>query len=154
MNKFPADVVRRFNAPSDALYRAFDHLIGAKKGMTLLVPIVASTGKLGDLVDKCPVPLLEITAILEADYATAAPLDLANMLAAPFWQQIRRFEPLAVFSRQLLDSFTGDDGIHVHDADWRQAQIHLAAGGEPCRVLIGASGVRFAFTPDFFEGML
>jgi hypothetical protein len=154
MNKFPADVVRRFNDPAGRLYRAFDHLIGARKGMTLMVPIVTSVGKLDDLVDQCPVPLLEASAILAADYELAEPLDMLGVLSEPFWKKIKHFAPLQAFWQELTECYFGDGGVHAHDQHWRHIQIRLSAGGEPCRVLIGVSGVRLAFTPDLFGEFL
>jgi hypothetical protein len=151
---FPVDVVRFFSPTAGTLFRAFDHLVGSRDGMTLMVPLSASFGKLGDFVDQCPVPHLEATAILDANYGEAARLDFQDLVGAPMWARIHNFEPLAAVAKGFADRFLGDYGIHTFDQDWRHIQIRLSAGGQPCRVLIGRRGVRLAFTPDFFEGVL
>lgn len=152
-----ACILRQFNRPdSDALYRAYDHLIAARLGMTLMVPVGSACGRLMPIVDRCPVPWLEATAILAADYAAATPLSLVDLVQHA--QRIRDPKsPLAQFAHSLLDSFVGSDidfAVALSDRDWRHTKIILAQGGEPCRVFIGAAGVRLAFTPDFLEGLL
>ncbi|MBF8176945.1 hypothetical protein [Herminiimonas contaminans] len=154
MNNFPAGLVRNFNEPSPVIYRAMDHLIGARAGVTLMVPVTASTGKLDDLVDQCPIPHLEASAILDADYAGAEVLDIGCIVASSRWRRLDHGSSVYAFARQLLDAFLADDGVHAYDQAWRHTQIRLSAGGQPCRVLMGQSGVRLALTPDFLEGFL
>lgn len=152
-----ADVLFRFNRPAvDSLYRAYDHLIAARRGMTLMLPVGATAGRLIPMVDRCPIPWLEASAILAADYAAAAPLSLVALV-----QQSRRIHrsasPLGQFARSVMAAFLGSETelpVALADKDWRHAQITLSQGGEPCRVFIGAAGVRLAFTPDFLEGIL
>lgn len=151
-----AAVLRQFSRPdSDAMFRAYDHLIGARLGMTLMIPVASARGPLLPVVDHCPVPWLEATAILAADYATATPLALVAMV-----QQARCLRdstsPLGRWAYQVLAAFLCSEGatVALADSGWRHTQITLAQGGEPCRVLIGAAGVRLAFTPDFLEGLV
>lgn len=152
-----ADVVLRFNRPTnDFLYRAYDHLIATRLGMTLMVPVGAISGRLVPVLDQCPVPWLEATAILDADYDTAAALSLVALVQ--HGQSIQNpASQLGQFAQAVLESFVGSDtdsAVALTDKDWRHTRITLAQGGEPCRVLIGAAGVRLAFTPDFLEGVL
>lgn len=152
-----ADVLLRFQRPShDCLYRAYGHLIAARLGMTLMVPVGALSGRLLPVLDQCPVPWLEATAILAADYDRAAALSLLSLV-----QYAHSFEiptsVLSQFAQTVLESFIGSEtapAIALTDKHWRHTTITLAQGGEPCRVLIGAAGVRLAFTPDFLEGSL
>lgn len=152
-----ADVLLRFNRPTnDFLYRAYDQLIAVRRGITLMVPVGASAGRLQPVVDRCPVPWLEASAILAAEYDGAAPLSLVHLV-----QQARSIThataPLGQFAQSVLESFLGSEhesAIALTDKDWRHTSITLAQGGEPCRIFIGAAGVRLAFTPDFLEGIL
>jgi hypothetical protein len=57
--------IRKFS-DTGFLYRSFDHLIAAKHGEILLVPIANVYGQLSNLVDGCPVPWEEVTAVLES----------------------------------------------------------------------------------------
>jgi hypothetical protein len=148
------DLIRSFHRPAPGLYRAYDHLIAARLGMTLMVPVAASVGRLDPLVDQCPVPWLEATSILAVDHADAQPLSVSKMM-----RQVQHQRPLdktrmANFARDLMEAFSGPNGVYFQDQDWRHAQIRLASGEEPCRVLIGERGVRLAFVPDFLEGLL
>lgn len=150
-------VVEKFNRPVNPfLYRAYDHLIATRLGMTLMVPVAAISGRLVPILDRCPVPWLEATAILDADYDTAAPLSLVTMVQHA--QSITDpTSPLGMFAQAVLESFIGvgiDYAIALTDKDWRHTKVTMAQGGEPCRVLIGSAGVRLAFTPDFLEGVL
>lgn len=152
-----ADVLLRFNRPAiDCLYRAYEQLIAVRRGMTLMIPVGASAGRLLPVVDGCPVPWLEATAILGADYAAAAQLSLVDLV-----QHARSIthptSPLGQFAHSLMESFLGSEhepAIALTDKDWRHTRITLTQGGESCRVFIGAAGVRLAFTPDFLEGIL
>jgi hypothetical protein len=150
MSTFPAELVRNFNAPTKRFFRAFDHLIGARNGMVLLVPMVASMGKLDAVVDMCPVPHLEATAIIAADYEAGTKFDLEAFVFSPGWNRINNFSPLAKIGRDFAEMFLGGYGIFAHDQQWRHLQIRLSPGEAPCRVLIGMNGTRLAFTPDFF----
>lgn len=147
-------MLRSFNRPAAQLYRAYDHLIVARLGMTLMVPVAASEGKLDPLIDQCPVPWLEATAILEANYDLAQPLRLPRLIAHANSLKPAAESAIANFARDLLQAFAGHDGIFCCDQAWRHMQIRTAAGVEPCRVFIGAAGVRLAFVPDFLEGVL
>lgn len=150
-------VLQKFNRPAtDLMYRAYGHLIAVRLGMTLMVPVGETAGPLHPILDRCPVPWLEATAILDVQYEAAAPLSLVTLV-----QQGQSIQdptsPLALFAQAVLESFIGsgaDYAIALTDNHWRHTRITLSQGGEPCRVLIGAAGVRLAFTPDFLEGVL
>lgn len=150
-------VLQKFNRPAtDLMYRAYGHLIAVRLGMTLMVPVGETAGPLHPILDRCPVPWLEATAILDADYASAAALSLVTLVQ--HGHSIKDpASPLALFAQAVLESFIGtgtDYAIALTDNHWRHSRITLSQGGEPCRVLIGAAGVRLAFTPDFLEGVL
>lgn len=150
-----AQLLRRFNRPDAKIYRAYDHLIAARIGMTLMVPVAATSGVLDDLIDRCPVPWLEATTIIAADYASAEPLELFSLVHQMQQVPVRAGMALfAQFSRELLEAFAGQDGIFLHDRQWRHTRIHLSTGGQECRVLMGEAGLRLAFTPDFLAGVL
>lgn len=152
-----ADVLLRFNRPTQPfLHRAYDHLIAARLGMTLMVPVGATAGRLVPMRDQCPVSWLEVQAILDAEYAGAADLSIVALVQDAV-SITRPTSPLGTFARAVLDSFIGSDqdaAIALTDKDWRHAKIYLTKGGEASRVFIGAAGVRFAFTPDFLDGVL
>jgi hypothetical protein len=61
---FPIERVRLF-ATDGAVFRAFDHLIAARMGTLLLVPMHLVTGRCDAVVDGCPVPWEEVYSILE-----------------------------------------------------------------------------------------
>lgn len=61
---FPIERVRLF-AAEGAIYRAFHHLIAARMGTLLLVPLHLVTGRCDAVVDGCPVPWEEVHAVLE-----------------------------------------------------------------------------------------
>ncbi|TCS35827.1 hypothetical protein EDC30_109126 [Paucimonas lemoignei] len=142
MSSFSVDLVRRFNEPVGALYRAFDHLIGARPGMTLMVPIAAATGRFDGLVDQCPVPHLEAAAILEPEYADAEPLYLTLLMSKSFWRRIPEAD-----RQQLMEMLISKEKICAYDAAWRYVWIQLCTGGKPCLLLIGETGVRLAYAP-------
>jgi hypothetical protein len=152
-----ATVLQKFNRPTHAfLHRAYDHLIAVRLGMTLMVPVAVTSGRLMPIVDRCPVPWVEATEILAADYDTATPLSLVSLVQSAQAIKYPR-SPLGLFTHAVLESFIGTESefaISLTDKDWRHTAITLAKGGQPCRVFIGAAGVRFAFTPDFLEGVL
>jgi hypothetical protein len=149
-----ANFLRSFNRPATQLYRAYDHLIAARLGMTLMVPVAASEGKLEPLVDQCPVPWIEATAILDVDYEVAQPLSLPLLVKHAGRLNPKAGNAIADFARDLLQAFVGQNGIYFYDQAWRHAQIRTSTGVEPCRVFIGATGIRLAFVPDFLEGVL
>lgn len=61
---FPIERLRLF-ATDGQVYRAFDHLIAARMGTLLLVPMHMVTGRCDAVVDGCPVPWEEVHAVLE-----------------------------------------------------------------------------------------
>lgn len=61
---FPIERLRLFSADGQ-VYRAFNHLIAARMGTLLLVPIHLVTGRFEEVVDGCPVPWEEVHAVLE-----------------------------------------------------------------------------------------
>lgn len=68
---FPIERLRLFAADSQ-VYRAFHHLIAARMGTLLLVPLHLVTGRCDAVVDGCPVPWEEVHAVLE--YPAIRPL--------------------------------------------------------------------------------
>lgn len=68
---FHIDRLRLFSADGQA-YRAFDHLIAARMGTLLLVPLHLVVGQRDALIEACPVPHEEVFAVLE--YPTTRPL--------------------------------------------------------------------------------
>ena len=152
-----SEVLLRFNRPAnDFVHRAYDHLIAVRRGVTLMVPVSSTSGRLLPMVDLCPVPWLEASAILSADYLDAQALDLVALArhAASIYGAT---SSLASYASDVMESFFGGENevaIALTDKDWRHMTVTLSQGGEPCRVLIGAAGVRLAFTPDFLEGLL
>jgi len=61
---FPVDPLRRFST-NGLIYRAFNHLIAARMGTLLMVPMQLIAGRCDDLIDGCPVPWEEVHAVLE-----------------------------------------------------------------------------------------
>jgi len=152
-----AMILRDFGRPvSDEIYRAYDHLIAVRLGMVLMVPVGAVSGALTSMTDLCPVPWLEATAVLGVEYDKAADLSLMKLVAQSH-QILAERSPLSQFAKRVTDIFIGTDKEHaiaLTDKNWRHAAFCMSEGGEPCRVFIGAAGVRLAFTPDFLEGVL
>jgi len=58
------DILRGFSADG-RLYRAFDHLIAARHGSLLMVPLIVLQGRFDGVVDGCPVPWEEVCAVLD-----------------------------------------------------------------------------------------
>lgn len=61
---FPIERLRLFSADGH-VYRAFNHLVAARMGTLLLVPLRLMASQCGDVVDGCPVPCEEVHAVLE-----------------------------------------------------------------------------------------
>lgn len=152
-----ADVLLRFNRPvQPSLNRAYDHLIAARHGMTLMVPVGATAGRLVPIQDQCPVSWLEAQTILDANYAGAAELSIVTLFHNAT-RVTRPTSPHGAFARAVIDAFVGSEqesAIALTDKDWRHTRIYMTKGGDASRVFIGAAGVRFAFTPDFLDGVL
>lgn len=68
---FNIDTLRQFSADG-RVYRAFHHLIAARMGALLLVPLHLVQGRCAEVVDGCPVPWEEVCAVL--DYPAVNPL--------------------------------------------------------------------------------
>lgn len=97
-------------------YRAFDHLILARPGALLLVPVWLATGNLKSVVDGCPVPWAEVFDVLDA------PAESVSMGAV--WL------PPEVWA--------------VLPENWQEQQFRLTLRAEPLRRFVHLSGVRFA----------
>lgn len=154
MNHINASLIRAFGRPSGYMCLAYDHYIAARLGVTLMVP----SHRIGldglKVVEQSPIPWLEATEILAAPYDAAASIYFPDLV-----DQADRLSPaaggaLGDFARNILQAFAGQDGIYAMDRHWRHAQIRLSEGCEPARIFIGETGVRFAFTPDFLDGVL
>lgn len=134
--------------------------------MTLMVPsncveLSGSFSSIGEkfyqeaeVIDKCPVPLLEASAIIGMEYVHAMPIDYPNFLNCADRMGPVANSPLGSFAHDIVRAFSGKDGIYAFDRHWRHAQIYLSEGCEPSRIFIGENGIRFAFTPDFLDGVL
>lgn len=71
MRDIPIEAMQLF-ANEGRVYRAFDHLIAARPGALMIVPIRLVTGSVQDVIDGCPVPHEEVYAVLE--YQSADPV--------------------------------------------------------------------------------
>jgi hypothetical protein len=95
---FPIDRLRLFSADGQ-VYRAFDHLIAARMGTLLLVPLHLVTGPFHlpsgkpALVDGCPVPWEEVHAVLK--YPATSPIAPADATLAEF-NYLQRFAALGL----------------------------------------------------------
>lgn len=119
-----------------------------------MVPIELVSGALNQLIDLCPVPWLEATAILQVDYDGAQRLDLPAFTRMEQRQDSPFATPrVASFARDVVRTFLAQDGICVRGSGWRHRPLTLCEGGAACRVLISDSGIRLAFTPDFLDGV-
>ena len=68
---FPIERLRLFSA-NGQVYRAFHHLLAARMGSLLLVPLHLVLGRCDAVIDGCPVPWEEVHAVL--DYPAVNPL--------------------------------------------------------------------------------
>ena len=68
---FPIERLHLFSTDGQ-VYRAFDHLIAARMGTLLLVPMHLVTGRCDAVIDGCPVPWEEVHAVLEYPAGNAA----------------------------------------------------------------------------------
>lgn len=103
------------------LWRAFDHLIARRYGTVLMVPVALTMGNLRHVVDRCPLPLEEATAILDIG-------PLRNTSEAP----------TACPALRLLMAF-------APAAEWELDHIQLSTVGRPrIRRLLHESGMRYA----------
>lgn len=99
-------------AQDGRVFRAYDHLILARVGALLMVPVFRVSGDLRRVVDGCPVPWEEVCDVLDAPAMTVAvclnpPSDLAH-LAPIGWK--REFFHLARRDRRvkrLVHTVTG-----------------------------------------------
>lgn len=66
------DRVRAF-ANQGKVYRAFNHLIAARMGTLLMVPMQLIAGRCDDVIDGCPVPWEEVHAVLEYPVSSPRP---------------------------------------------------------------------------------
>jgi len=68
---FPIERLRLFSA-NGQVYRAFHHLLAARMGSLLMVPLHLVLGRCDAVIDGCPVPWEEVHAVL--DYPAVNPL--------------------------------------------------------------------------------
>ena len=61
---FPIERLRLFSADGQ-VYRAFNHLVAARMGTLLMVPMNLVAGRCNEVIDGCPVPWEEVHAVLE-----------------------------------------------------------------------------------------
>lgn len=105
------------------LYRAYDHLIAAQHGSVLITPLFMVNGNFSDVIDGCPVPWVEVMAILEDE-------------ALPFFMEFDQM-PLVEKAMQPVTS--------IFTNDWDFDFISLEVEG-PQNILrfIHPSGMRYA----------
>lgn len=102
------------------IHRAFDHLIAAKSGFVLLVPIHLVQGNFTDVVDGCPVPWEEVDDILTTEPRTVHSFDFSDedyskvvlnlsAIAASGWM----FDVMNINGNQKATAwrFTHDSGV-------------------------------------------
>lgn len=104
-------------AQDGRVFRSFDHLILARAGSLLLVPVWAADGDLRRVTDGCPVPWEEVFDVLDAP---AAGVSVGDPDIVP-----RRLRELA-----------GDD--------WQLQMFRMARRTRPTRRFVHSSGVRYA----------
>lgn len=114
--RIPLETLSGFSQDGRA-FRSFDHLILARTGALLLVPVWAVTGDLRRVVDGCPVPWGEVFDVLDAP---AAGVSVGEPALVP--------PPL----RRLA----GDD--------WQLQVFRMALRGRTTRRFVHSSGIRFA----------
>lgn len=113
-------------AGDGGLYRAFDHVLAARPGSVLLVPMYRASGDLSRLIDGCPVPWDEVDEVLRLEQGAVHEFDFS----AEFYSA--RVMALAGLARDgwVLDFMQVRGSAHQV---WR---------------LVHRSGVRFACTAD------
>ena len=114
--------IARFDV-SGCVHRAFDHLIAVRYGGFLLVPIGLAIGDMRPVIDRCPVPVGEVAAVLDGDPRRNTEED-----------------PMRITVMQHLQAF-------APAAEWEVDHIALGQLGHPnIRRLIHSSGLRYAET--------
>lgn len=114
--RLPLESLCRFSHDGRA-FRSFDHLIFARMGVLLLVPVWMASGDLRRVVDGCPVPWEEAFDVLDAP---ALGVTVGDQASIP----------------QPLLSLVGDG--------WQQQVFKLARRGTTSRRFVHHTGIRFA----------
>lgn len=121
---FPIERLRLFSADGQ-VYRAYDHLIAARRGALLLVPQLMVVGRLIDVVGGCPVPWEEVHAVLQ--YPNNSPI-----------RELRSLMPEVGYINRL--GYLGFD-LSEFDMDRIAPMVN---GEEKVLRLVHPSGVRYA----------
>lgn len=116
--RFPLETLAGFSHDG-RVFRSFDHLILARGGELLLVPVFMAAGDLRRVVDGCPVPWEEVFDVLDAPTSAVSVGD-PNGLAVP--RALRALLP---------------DG-------WQLQVFKMARREKLTRRFVHASGIRFA----------
>lgn len=114
--RLPLETLASFSQDG-RVFRSFDHLILAKHGALLLVPVWAATGDLRRVVDGCPVPWEEVFDVLDAP---AMGVSVGDPAVVP----------------SPLRALAGDD--------WQLQLFRLARREKKTRRFVHSSGIRFA----------
>lgn len=124
---FPIERLRCFSADGQ-VYRAFNHLIAARMGTLLLVPIHLVTGRCEAVLDGCPVPWEEVHAVLE--YPNIHPV--GNPVTVHVDEHMQQLEYLRIDPRECeLDYITP-----------------MVLGNERVLRLVHPCGLRYAVVRD------
>lgn len=108
---------------SGCVHRAFDCLIGVRYGGFLLVPIGLTVGDMRMVIDRCPLPVDEVAAVLAGDP-----------------QRNTSEDPMQSPAMRLLQGF-------APAAEWEVDHIALGQLGHAnIRRLLHPSGIRYAET--------
>lgn len=114
--RIPLETLSNFSQDG-RVFRSFDHLIFARAGALLLVPVWAAVGDLRRVVDGCPVPWEEVFDVLDAPAAGVSVGD-PEIVPAP------------------LRALAGDG--------WQLQLFCLARREKKTRRFVHSSGIRFA----------
>ncbi len=114
--RIPLETLLPFSHDGRA-FRSFDHLIFARVGCLLLVPVWMGAGDLRRVVDGCPVPWEEAFDVLDAP---ALGVTMGDQVCVP--------KPLLALAAE----------------GWQQQVFRLARRVETTRRFVHSSGIRFA----------
>jgi hypothetical protein len=130
-------IIQQFDA-NGQIWRAFDHLIARRYGTVLMIPVGITVGNLHSVVDRCPIPLEEATAIMQG-----GPLRNTGerQVDCPALRLLTAFAPAAEWELDhVVLGTVGQPSIRrlLHESGMRYAEpilddphphLHLGAGG-------------------------
>ena len=103
---------------SGYVHRAFGHLVAAKPGSLLVVPLPLVTGDLRQVVDGCPVPWAEVWLLIDTDPLKPVALESSQVLAT--WPTLAKVAasgwvidslPFQINSRDVVRRISHPSGI-------------------------------------------